>query len=142
VPRHIPPPLTWCSSRALHETAPKQLLNNTRMPLRTQEPANQLHLRTTIDLQALARDPPPALSSSQKHTSPSACKQNPVYPQFVQLAQSFRYCFAQYRSARSSSTTSYSYKSVFQSIFLILSRSFASLFSSCIKGVFVRISSS
>jgi len=82
------------------------------------------------------------LLSSQKHTSPSVCKQNPIYPQFVQLAQSYRYCFAQYRSARSSSTASYSYKSVFQSIFLILSRSFASLFSSCIKGVFVRISSS
>jgi len=60
---------------------------------------------------------------------------NPIYPQFVQLwLNPTDIASPSTVSARSSSTASYSCKSIFPLIFLILSRSFASLYSSRIKG--------
>ena len=99
---HVTPPHSSlpdkCSSRA-HETAKTTKTTPYICPWRKLKPANQLHLRTTIDKQALAHVIC-LLSSNHSSKNTLLCSIQTKCPSissiFVFLAQSFGNSFAQY----------------------------------------------
>jgi len=102
-PHHIRPSQT--SARPEHTRQPKQPKQQEQLyicPWRKLKPANQLHLRTTIDKQALAHVIC-LLSSNHSSKNTLLCSIQTKYPSissiFVFLAQSFGNSFAQYRQS-------------------------------------------